>query len=55
MITLKSMELPSVEPEGTVATTSFMDNIYLDVMSIIQMAALAIVALVLGLFVVRQF
>lgn len=53
VITLKSMELPSIEPEGTVATASFLDNIYLDVMSIIQMAALAIVALILGLFVVR--
>ncbi len=53
VITLKSMELPSAEPAGTAVTSSFMDNIYLDVMSIIQMAALAIVALVLGLFVVR--
>ncbi len=53
VITLKSMELPVVEPQGTVATASFMDNIYIDAMSVIQMAALAIVTLILGLFVVR--
>jgi flagellar M-ring protein FliF len=53
VITLKSMDLPSVEPQGTVATSSFMDNLYFDAMSLIQMAALAIVTLILGLFVVR--
>ncbi len=53
VITLKSMDLLNIEPQGTAATTSFFDNLYFDVMSIIQMAALAIVALVLGLFVVR--
>ena len=53
VITLKSMDLPTIEPQGTVVTSSFMDNIYLDVMSLIQMAALAIVSLILGLFVVR--
>ncbi|MCJ8334984.1 MAG: flagellar M-ring protein FliF [Epibacterium sp.] len=53
VITLKSMDLPTLEPEGTTVSSSFLDGIYLDLMSIIQMAALAIVALVLGLFVVR--
>ena len=53
VITLKSMDLPNVEPEGTAVTASFFDNLYFDVMSIIQMAALALVALILGLFVVR--
>ncbi len=53
VITLKSMDLPAVEPQGTVATSSIMDNFYLDAMSLIQMAALAIVTLILGLFVVR--
>ncbi|WP_044027308.1 flagellar basal-body MS-ring/collar protein FliF [Ruegeria sp. TM1040] len=53
VITLKSMDLPNVEPLGTEVTSSVFDNLYFDVMSIIQMAALAIVALILGLFVVR--
>ncbi|MCG7623654.1 MULTISPECIES: flagellar basal-body MS-ring/collar protein FliF [unclassified Epibacterium] len=53
VITLKSMDLPNVEPQGTTAEASFFDNLYFDVMSIIQMAALAVVALILGLFVVR--
>ncbi|GAB5434566.1 MAG: flagellar basal-body MS-ring/collar protein FliF [Epibacterium sp.] len=53
VITLKSMDLPNVEPQGTEVTSSVFDNLYFDVMSIIQMAALAIVALILGLFVVR--
>jgi len=53
VITLKSMDLPNVAPQGTTAEASIFDNIYFDIMSIIQMAALAVVALVLGLFVVR--
>ncbi|NIZ15345.1 flagellar basal-body MS-ring/collar protein FliF [Phaeobacter sp. HF9A] len=53
VITLKSMDLLNVEPEGTTVTASIFDNLYFDVMSLIQMAALAVVALVLGLFVVR--
>lgn len=53
VITLKSMELPSIEPQGTEATASFMDNLYFDTMGIIQIAALALVSLILGLFVVR--
>ncbi|EBA17069.1 flagellar M-ring protein FliF [Roseobacter sp. SK209-2-6] len=53
VITLKSMELPSIEPQGTEATASFMDNLYFDTMGIIQVAALALVSLILGLFVVR--
>lgn len=53
VITLKSMELPTIEPQGSVATSSFLDNLYFDAMSLIQIAALAIVSLILGLFVVR--
>jgi flagellar M-ring protein FliF len=52
-ITLKSMELPAVALLGTVATASFLQGLQLDVMAIIQIAALALVTLVLGLFVVR--
>ncbi|CUI01468.1 flagellar basal-body MS-ring/collar protein FliF [Leisingera aquaemixtae] len=53
VITLKSMELPAVEPQGTVATASFFDNLYFDAMSLVQIGALALVSLILGLFVVR--
>ena len=53
VITLKSMELPQVEPQGTLATASIWQNIHLDTMSLIQMAVLAIVSLVMGLFVIR--
>ena len=53
VITLKSMDLPVLEPVGTAATTSFLQRLQLDVMSLVQIGALALVALVLGLFVVR--
>ncbi len=53
VITLKSMELPAVEPLGTAAGGSFIQNLGLDVMSIIQMGMLALVAAILGLFVVK--
>ncbi len=53
VITLKSMEMPMIEPQGTTVSASMFDNIYIDAMALIQIAALAIVALVLGLFVVR--
>lgn len=53
VITLKSMEMPMIEPQGTTVSSSMFDNIYIDAMALIQIAALAIVTLVLGLFVVR--
>lgn len=53
VITLKSMDLAATEPQGTVASSSILSGVHLDVMSIIQMAVLGIVALILGLFVVR--
>lgn len=53
IITIKSMSLQSVAPAGTAATTSFMDSFAVDIMSAIQMAVLAVVTLILGLFVVR--
>jgi flagellar M-ring protein FliF len=53
VITIKSMGLQTVEPMGTEVNTSFLNGIALDVMSIIQMAVLALVTLILGLFVVR--
>lgn len=53
VITIKSMQFEPLTVPGTAATAGFMDKIHLDIMSIIQMAVLAIVALILGLFVVR--
>ncbi|MDW3180401.1 flagellar basal-body MS-ring/collar protein FliF [Roseobacter sp.] len=53
IITIKSMALQSVAPQGTVAGTSLMDGFNIDLMSAIQMAVLAVVTLILGLFVVR--
>ncbi|WP_074920617.1 flagellar basal-body MS-ring/collar protein FliF [Sedimentitalea nanhaiensis] len=53
VITMKSMELPSIAPLGTAAGPTFFQSLNLDVMSLIQMAALAVVAMILGLFVVR--
>ncbi len=53
VITLKSMDLPVAPPRGTEASDSMFSGIYLDVMSLVQLATLAIVVLVLGLFVIR--
>lgn len=53
IITIKSMELQTIAPSGTEAVSSLLDQIHLDAMSIIQMAVLALVTIILGLFVVR--
>ncbi|MEP2892341.1 flagellar basal-body MS-ring/collar protein FliF [Tateyamaria sp.] len=53
IITIKSMALQSIAPVGTDAQTTLLDFLKFDIMSAIQMGILAIVALVLGLFVVR--
>ena len=53
VITIKSMDLQTIEPMGTEVKASLLDGLSLDLMSIIQMAVLALVTLVLGLFVVR--
>ncbi|WP_171211649.1 flagellar basal-body MS-ring/collar protein FliF [Ruegeria sp. HKCCA5426] len=53
VITLKSLNLPVVEPQGTLASASIWQKVHLDAMSLIQMVVLAFVALVLGLFVIR--
>ncbi|MEE4188159.1 MAG: flagellar basal-body MS-ring/collar protein FliF [Roseobacter sp.] len=52
-ITIKSMGLQSVSPQGTEVRNTFWDGISIDVMSAIQMAVLALVTIILGLFVVR--
>lgn len=53
VITLKSMEFEAVPALGTGSGQGFVSGLNLDVMSIVQMVVLAIVALILGLFVVR--
>ncbi|MBB97814.1 MAG: flagellar M-ring protein FliF [Rhodobacteraceae bacterium] len=54
VITLKAMELPAVEPEGTTAQGgSLLDLTGVDVMQLAQVGILALVALALGMFVVR--
>ena len=53
IITIKSMALQTVVPMGTEVSSSLFDRLELDLMSAIQMVILAIVALVLGLFVIR--
>lgn len=53
VITIKSMALQSVPPAGTEVTESFLDQVQIDVMSAIQMAVLALVTLILGLFVIK--
>lgn len=53
VVTIKSMNFLQAEPLGTVVTSSVFKNLALDAMSLIQLAVLAIVALVLGLFVLR--
>lgn len=53
VITIKSLEFEPLVPLGTDGAPSLMDGLNLDIMSIIQMAVLALVALILGLFVVR--
>ena len=55
VLTLKSLEFqPLAIPEGTEATTSLIPQFgTIGVMSMIQTAVLAVVALVLGLFVIR--
>ena len=53
VVTIKSMNFLQTEPAGTMVTSSVLQNLAFDAMSLIQLAVLAIVALVLGLFVLR--
>ena len=52
-ITLKSMPFEPVPDAGTAAPAGILASLQLDVMTLIQLAVLALVSLVLGLFVVR--
>ena len=52
-ITIKTMEFEPLLIAGTEAQSSLISGINVDLMSIIQLAVLAVVSLVLGLFVLR--
>lgn len=52
-ITIKSMQFEAVPAEGTLATGGMFADLAMDPMSLIQISVLAVVALVLGLFVLR--
>ncbi|MGB7320785.1 MAG: flagellar M-ring protein FliF C-terminal domain-containing protein, partial [Albidovulum sp.] len=53
VITLRSMQFEPLAPLANAAGGSFLASLNLDVMSIVQLAVLAIVSLALGLFVIR--
>jgi flagellar M-ring protein FliF len=53
IVTLKSLALSPAEPLGTAAEAALLDRLGLDVMTLAQLATLAVVALALGLFVLR--
>lgn len=52
-ITIQSLEFEPIAPEGSPPAPGLIQSLGIDVMSIVQMAVFAVVALVLGLFVVR--
>ena len=53
VITLKSMQFEPIAEQGSAVAPSFLQSMNLNVMSIIQLVVLGVVAMVLGLFVVR--
>lgn len=53
VITIKTMQFKQTAPAGTLVKESFFERLGLDVMSLIQALVLGVVALVLGLFVLR--
>ena len=53
VITIKSMPFQPVAEAGATATVDFWSGLPLDPVSLVQMAVLALVSLILGLFVVR--
>ena len=53
VITLKSMSFEPLAPDGEAAGESFLADLGLDLMSMVQLFVLAIVTLALGLFVIR--
>ena len=52
-ITIRSLEFEPISPQGSTPPVGLLDQLALDVMSLIQLGVLALVTLVLGLFVIR--
>lgn len=52
-LTLKTLEFEPIVADGSEATSGVISRLDLDIMSLIRLAVLALVALVLGLFVLR--
>lgn len=52
-LTIKTLQFEPLAIAGTVGTVGFFQSLHLDVMALVQLAVLAIVSLVLGLFVLR--
>ena len=53
VITIRSLAFQPIADEGTEVGASFLDSVPIDVAGIAQMAVLAVVSLILGLYVVR--
>ena len=53
VLTLRALPFEAVAPVGTLATPGLLDRLAIDTMSLVQALVLAVVALVLGLFVLR--
>lgn len=53
VLTIKTMQFEEPQAAGTLATPGLFQRLDLDVMSLVQAAVLALVALILGLFVLR--
>jgi len=53
VLTIKTMQFEQQEPSGTLAAPGLLDRLAIDTMSLVQAAVLAVVALILGLFVLR--
>ncbi len=53
VITIKTLQFEPIIPAGTSAASGILSRFALDVMSLVQVGVLALVALLLGLFVVR--
>jgi flagellar M-ring protein FliF len=52
-LTMKTLQFEPLEIAGTTGSVSFLQGLHLDIMGLVQLAVLAIVSLVLGLFVLR--
>ena len=53
VLTLRALPFETLAPEGTLAVPGLLDRLAFDTMALVQAAVLALVALVLGLFVLR--